>query len=407
MLKGKLMVQNPDRGLNSLFTEFAASRIDAGLHPQRTGSSYAQYARTHGEWLRNRGRSILESRASRTRSKGAGARSKFDEDAAFDDPWNSDDDVESDYNQGSAPLPAIEEGTGRKKRGPLVPYTEEELDSMAKLTVENPDKPLMVLFGELAASRVALGLQPQRKANTYDQYYRRHMETLNKRGYLLLGKQCQPPEKRPEPSSAPSPISSKKPLTPVVDTFNEQPADDARLRQPYSEDDYIAITDFLARHPALFRNSEEGKSKPKNILWQKFDQEYPGRSPKAWREFFRKRADQLEQDALALIEERQHASKTSPSEDAQQHDRLSPVAKSTSDIQTLKPQSSGSSAAVNPNDVKTSVVEISPSTPRRSPAGTKRALSADPATESSIPAAKRLKEQPVDQTHNDIRNHSM
>lgn len=68
--------------------------------------------------------------ASRNTSKRVGTRSGFDEEVAFEDPWNSDGDVESDDNHVSTPLPAIEEETGRRKRGPLVPYTEEELDSM-------------------------------------------------------------------------------------------------------------------------------------------------------------------------------------------------------------------------------------------------------------------------------------
>ncbi|KAG8899399.1 hypothetical protein FRC00_001478 [Tulasnella sp. 408] len=395
----KLLAQNRNRSLNSLFTEFAASRVGAGLQPQRKGSSYAQYARTHGEWLKTRGRSLLGLPATRNTSNGVGTRGRFDEEVAFEDPWNSDGDAESDDNHGSTPLPAIEEETGRKKRGPLVAYTEEELDSMAKLAVENPDTPVGALFSEFAASRQALGLQPQRKAHTYTEYYRRHSETLNQRGYLLLEKESQSPEKRPKRSSTSSTVSSKKPPTPVDDTFSDLPADDARLGQPYTEDDYNALTNFLARHPALFRNSEEGKSTSKQTLWQKFDQEYPGRSSKAWREFFRKRADRLEEDALALIEENQNAAKTNLSQDAQQSDRVSPVAESTADVSTLKSQPSGSSATVsskNSINATTSTIVGSPLSPKSSPGGTKRALSADPATDSSAPAAKKLKEALVD-----------
>ncbi|KAG9045557.1 hypothetical protein FS837_006101 [Tulasnella sp. UAMH 9824] len=395
----KLLAQNHNRSLNSLFTEFAASRVGAGLQPQRKGSSYAQYARTHGEWLKTRGRSLLGLPASRNTSKGVGTRGRFDEEVAFEDPWNSDGDVESDDNHDSTPLQAIEEETGRKKRGPLVPYTEEELDSMAKLAVENPDTPVGALFSEFAASRLALGLHPQRKAHTYTEYYRRHSETLNQRGYLLLQKERQSPEKRPERRSTSSTVSPKKPPTPVDDTFSDLPADDARLGQPYTEDDYNAMTDFLARHPALFRNSEEGKSTTKQTLWQKFDQEYPGRSPKAWREFFRKRADRLEQDALALIEEYQTSSKARSSQDAQQPDAVFPVTESTPDVPTLKSQPSGSSATLNSTnsiDATTSTLVVSPLSPRQSPVGTKRALSADLAAESSAPAAKKLKERLVD-----------
>ncbi|KAG8944381.1 hypothetical protein FRC04_001961 [Tulasnella sp. 424] len=392
-----LMVQNPDRKFYTLFSEFVASRAAAGIHPQRKPNSYAQYARTHEEWLRKRGRALLDSSSAQSRPKRADTKVESDEEAQLNgEPWNSDDDDdEGDHDQTSTP-PSPNEVKKRGKRGPLVPYTEEELDAIAKVVTENADKPLAALFSGFAKSRAALGLHPRRKAHTYTEYYRRHMETLNKRGCLLLGKEYQPPESDPElPSRSPSPPPAKKLPTPAANSVDAMSIDDARLGQPYTDEDYTALTEFVARNPGLLRNSEEGKHVKKKPLWQKFDQEYPGRTPKAWREYFRKRADQIEQDALALIEEKQKAPVAGSSRDAQAPEIAGPVTKPTQAGSALEIQSSSSSEIVDrkgPDDTVLSRAEPAPSTSGHSPSGTKRTLPEDTTAESSMPAMKKLKE---------------
>ncbi|KAG8937867.1 hypothetical protein FRC04_009992, partial [Tulasnella sp. 424] len=100
---------------------------------------------------------------------------------------------------------------------------------------------------------------------------------------------------------------------------------------------------------------------------------YPGRTPKAWGEYFRKRADQIEQDALALIEEKQKAPVAGSSRDAQAPKIAGPVTNPTQAGSALEMQSSSSSGISDrkgQDDTILSRVEPAPSPPRHSPSGT-------------------------------------
>ncbi|KAG9008498.1 hypothetical protein FRB90_008840 [Tulasnella sp. 427] len=357
----KLVMQNPNQPLAPLFEQFAETRVEAGLFPQRRGPTYAQYYRTHTETLRNRGRTLLASSQSRPSMRTKGA-------AANEVPVPDNNAIRDDENQDST--------SSRPKR--IRPhYTEEEIDVIAKVVAENSDKPLADRFLELSASRLALGLLPHRTVHAYNEFYRRKSDMLHERGRRLLGKTGQPPEDDAIPST-----SAAKTQTPTLpaDASNEVPN---FFTRGYSEQDFLAVIDFVARHPEMFRNSDEGKLVVKERLWEKFDQEYPGRSPKAWREFFRKRADQIEQDAQALIEKRNSSAGAGSSKELDEMLTIAKSAQRTPNQLWLPPSSADAG--------KLSV----PSVAQPSLGATKRALSTDDAVGSSVPASKKLKENSV------------